>query len=242
MFDVGWSELLVIAIVLIVVVGPKDLPKMLRAFGRTTAKIRTMAGDFRRQFDEALKEAELQDLSDTINAARNINPINEIRKHLSPLEEVGNEIRAGLDTALKPTLSTSGETASAEPSPAEPLKTSHAELPGGEPAAPPLVPAADAVAPKTRKTASRKKTAAAIPAAAAAGKARTTRAPAARARTTETPPVKARATRAPASRSAKPAAAAKGAAAAVAKPAAKAAVRTGKQAPASRKKTGGADS
>ena len=59
MFDIGWPEMLVVAVVLIVVVGPKDLPRMLRAFGRTTSKMRSMAGDFRKQFDEALKEAEL---------------------------------------------------------------------------------------------------------------------------------------------------------------------------------------
>ena len=53
MFEVGWTEMLVIAIVLIVVVGPKDLPRMLRTFGKTTAKLRAMAGDFRKQFDEA---------------------------------------------------------------------------------------------------------------------------------------------------------------------------------------------
>ena len=62
MFDIGWQEILVIAIVLIVVVGPKDLPRMLRTFGRTTAKMRSMAGDFRRQFDDALKEAELDEV------------------------------------------------------------------------------------------------------------------------------------------------------------------------------------
>jgi Tat protein translocase TatB subunit len=46
MFDIGWPELLVVAIVLIVVVGPKDLPPMLRAFGRTTKKLRSMASEF----------------------------------------------------------------------------------------------------------------------------------------------------------------------------------------------------
>ncbi|RVI29237.1 Sec-independent protein translocase protein TatB, partial [Sinorhizobium meliloti] len=53
MLDIGWTELVVIAIVLIIVVGPKDLPPMLRAFGRMTSKMRGMASDFRRQFDEA---------------------------------------------------------------------------------------------------------------------------------------------------------------------------------------------
>ncbi|TIW15558.1 MAG: twin-arginine translocase subunit TatB, partial [Mesorhizobium sp.] len=51
MFEVGWSELLVIAVVMIVVVGPKDLPAMLRTFGRTAAKLRGMAADFQRQFN-----------------------------------------------------------------------------------------------------------------------------------------------------------------------------------------------
>ena len=57
MFEVGWLELLVIAVVLIVVVGPKDLPGMLRTFGRVTTQLRRMAGDFRKQFDDALREA-----------------------------------------------------------------------------------------------------------------------------------------------------------------------------------------
>ncbi len=58
MFDVGWSEILVIAAVAIVVVGPKDLPRMLRTFGKTMGQVRRTANDFKRQFDEALREAE----------------------------------------------------------------------------------------------------------------------------------------------------------------------------------------
>lgn len=66
MLDVGWSEMLVIAIVMIVVVGPKDLPKMLRTFGRMTTKMRGMANDFQRQFNEAIKEAELDDVKKSV--------------------------------------------------------------------------------------------------------------------------------------------------------------------------------
>ena len=69
MFDIGWTEMLVIAIVMIVVVGPKDLPKMLRTFGKTTAKLRAMAGDFQKQFNEALKEAELDDVKKSVDRA-----------------------------------------------------------------------------------------------------------------------------------------------------------------------------
>ncbi len=62
MFDIGWTEMLVVACVAIIVVGPKDLPKVLRAFGKTMASVRRMAGDFQKQFDEAIKEAELDDV------------------------------------------------------------------------------------------------------------------------------------------------------------------------------------
>ena len=74
MLDIGWPELLVVAIVLIIVVGPKDLPPMLRAFGRTTKKLRGMANEFRGQFDEALREAELDDVKKTFDDARKAQP------------------------------------------------------------------------------------------------------------------------------------------------------------------------
>lgn len=135
MFDVGWSEMLVIAVVLIVVVGPKDLPRMLRQFGRSTSKLRTMAGDFRRQFDEALKEAELDDVTETLSSVRKLNPMNEIRKHLAPIEEVGQQVRAGLDEAMKPQSKPTPAETEAELAAAEPLKNGAAELPG-ETAAP----------------------------------------------------------------------------------------------------------
>lgn len=102
MFDIGWTEMLVIAIVMIVVVGPKDLPKMLRTFGRTTTKLRAMAGDFRKQFDEALKEAELDDVKGLVDDVRKLNPTNEIKQALNPMQKAAADVRAGLDSALNP--------------------------------------------------------------------------------------------------------------------------------------------
>ncbi|MBZ9653600.1 Sec-independent protein translocase protein TatB [Phyllobacterium lublinensis] len=99
MFEVGWSEILVIVIVLIVVVGPKDLPKMLRAFGKATTKFRATAGEFRRQFDEALKEAELDDVRDIINDAKSLDPRSDIRKVFDPVRTIGEEIRSSLKDA-----------------------------------------------------------------------------------------------------------------------------------------------
>lgn len=101
MFDLGWSELLVIAVVLIVVVGPKDLPRMLRTFGRTTKQLRSMAGDFRRQFDEALREADLEDVRATADEVRKLDPRKDIRAAMNPMKAVGDEIRSSLQSAAK---------------------------------------------------------------------------------------------------------------------------------------------
>ncbi|MFN3549277.1 MAG: Sec-independent protein translocase protein TatB [Mesorhizobium sp.] len=140
MFDIGWPEMMVIAVVLIVVVGPKDLPKMLRTFGKTTSSLRRMAGDFRKQFDEALKEAELDDVKSTIDAARKLNPAADIRKALNPMEKAASEVRAGLDGLMKP-QPPKVETADAPATPAEPAKAGPVAMPG-EPATAPSTTAA----------------------------------------------------------------------------------------------------
>ena len=62
MFDIGWSELLVIGVVAIVVVGPKELPRLMRTFGHYTGKLRAMAGDFQRQFEDAVRDSEIDEV------------------------------------------------------------------------------------------------------------------------------------------------------------------------------------
>ena len=62
MFDIAWSELMLVGAVALVVIGPKDLPKAMRTVGQTVGKIRRMAGEFQGQFNEAMREAELHDL------------------------------------------------------------------------------------------------------------------------------------------------------------------------------------
>jgi sec-independent protein translocase protein TatB len=70
MLDIGWSELLVVAVVAIVVVGPKDLPKLMRSFGFYAGKLRRAASDFQRQFDEAMAESEADEVRKNIEAIR----------------------------------------------------------------------------------------------------------------------------------------------------------------------------
>lgn len=106
MLEVGYSEILVIAIVLIVVVGPKDLPKMLRAFGRMMTKFRTVSGDFRRQFDDALREAELDEVRKTISDVRNLDPRNQLREAFNPLRQATSSLRSDVENAIKPAAAT----------------------------------------------------------------------------------------------------------------------------------------
>ncbi len=62
MFDIGWGELVVIGIVALIAIGPKELPTVLRTLGQWMGKVRRMAAEFQGQFQEAMREAELPDL------------------------------------------------------------------------------------------------------------------------------------------------------------------------------------
>ena len=84
--NIGWTEMMVIAVVAIIFVGPKDLPGMLRQFGRFSRKVRGMAGDFQKQVDDALREAELDSVRDSINDVRNLDPRKAIKDRLNPLK------------------------------------------------------------------------------------------------------------------------------------------------------------
>lgn len=94
MFDIGAGELLVIGTVALIAIGPKELPGVLRMVGQTVGKLRRMAGEFRTQFDDAIREADLHDVQKSFNdtvqtatAATNFNPLNTIR----------NEVRSAVD-------------------------------------------------------------------------------------------------------------------------------------------------
>ncbi|MDM7851678.1 Sec-independent protein translocase protein TatB [Pseudochrobactrum kiredjianiae] len=99
MLDIGWSELLVIAVVMIVVVGPKDLPKMLRAFGKATAKLRATASEFRTHFDDAMREAELDEVKKTIDGVKQYDPRKTVTDIFEPVRSAGDDLRASLNNA-----------------------------------------------------------------------------------------------------------------------------------------------
>ncbi|MEO1638931.1 MAG: Sec-independent protein translocase protein TatB [Pseudomonadota bacterium] len=71
MFGLGWSEMLVVGIVALIVIGPKDLPALFRTMGQFTGKARMMAREFSRAMDQAANESGMKDVQKTLNAAAN---------------------------------------------------------------------------------------------------------------------------------------------------------------------------
>jgi sec-independent protein translocase protein TatB len=70
MFEIGWSELVVIAVVALIAIGPKELPGVLRMVGQWMGKARKMAAEFQGQFQEAMREAEMADLKKTFDEVK----------------------------------------------------------------------------------------------------------------------------------------------------------------------------
>ena len=70
MFDIGWSELVVIAVVALIAIGPKELPGVLRTVGQWMGKARKMAAEFQGQFQEAMREAEMADLKKSLDEVK----------------------------------------------------------------------------------------------------------------------------------------------------------------------------
>ena len=85
MFDIGWSELLILAVVAILIVGPRDLPRMMGAVGKYAGKLRRTANEFKAQFDDAIRESELDDLRKELEEVREANPINDIKKSVTDI-------------------------------------------------------------------------------------------------------------------------------------------------------------
>jgi sec-independent protein translocase protein TatB len=87
MFGLGWGEMVVIGIVALIAIGPKELPTVLRTLGQWMGKVRRMANEFQGQFQEALREAEFADLkkhaddiSSSVNEFSNIDPLADVQK------------------------------------------------------------------------------------------------------------------------------------------------------------------
>ena len=123
MFGLNWGELVVIGIVALIAIGPKELPTVLRTIGHWTGKIRRMANEFQGQFQEALREAELgdlqkhaEDLSSSVKSFTNIDPLAEEQKEIERIGEGAGKLPDEAVTA-EPVTSEAGKN---EPAPALP--------------------------------------------------------------------------------------------------------------------------
>jgi sec-independent protein translocase protein TatB len=83
MFDIAWSELLLIAVIALIFIGPKELPQVLHALGRMVAKLRRSADDFRRQFEDSVREAGYEDLHKNIQEFRSLHPANQLKDSIA---------------------------------------------------------------------------------------------------------------------------------------------------------------
>jgi sec-independent protein translocase protein TatB len=115
MFGLGWGEVVVIGIVALIAIGPKELPTVLRTVGQWMGKVRRMANEFQGQFNEALREAEFADLkkhaddiTSSVNEFSNLDPLGDVQKDVE--REFANvDLNAEVKSAeVKPAAATDG--------------------------------------------------------------------------------------------------------------------------------------
>ena len=94
MFDIGWVEMMVVVIVMVIVVGPKELPGLLRTIGRGIAQVRAMARTFQDSIEELAEETGLDEIRDEVRAIRDFRLEDEIEKTIDP----DGELREGIDS------------------------------------------------------------------------------------------------------------------------------------------------
>ena len=173
MFDISWTEFLLIGIVALVVIGPKELPGVMRTLGQYTRKIRGMAADFQNQFQEAMREAEVADLKKSVDdLAHDIKSYDPLKSAREDVENIGKDLNKDFEQKpldlLKPTepgaessatLPSATEPSPAEPSPAEPspaepspAEPSMSAVTAAEPALPAPAPAPAATPESTERT------------------------------------------------------------------------------------------
>ncbi len=92
MFDIGWQELFVVAVLAIIVVGPKDIPRAIRTVTGWLRKAKGMARDFQNGMEDIVREAELEDIRKEAEKAAGFNMEDEIRKTIDPTGEVTKEL------------------------------------------------------------------------------------------------------------------------------------------------------
>ncbi len=158
MFEIGWGELLLIGIVALIAIGPKELPTVLRTLGQWMAKLRRMASDFQNQFHEAMREAEMADLKKQVDemtsqaqSYANFDPVGEVRREFeSAQRQIDGAIANQPTDASRTAPATDGDSPGVVTSAAGGPTTSSADA--DAPASVPAEPSSGGGEPGTRDT------------------------------------------------------------------------------------------
>src|SRR3712207_1441717 len=116
MFDLSWGEVMVIGAVALIVIGPKDLPKALRTVGNMTGKVRRMAAEFQSQFNDAMREAELDEIRKQVEGVnQSVMSLNDTS--FNPIETVRDELKGAIEgpAGAAPQAGTQGGAGGAAP-------------------------------------------------------------------------------------------------------------------------------
>ncbi|MCK5274701.1 MAG: twin-arginine translocase subunit TatB [Alphaproteobacteria bacterium] len=131
MLDIGWVELSIIALITILVVGPKEIPRVLRTVTQIMRKVRGMASEFQSGIDELAREAELDDLKKDIEKTASRDFASELENTIDPTDEVTESVRE-IETSLKDDLDGDSATKNV----AEAIQESAPQPPADEPEKP----------------------------------------------------------------------------------------------------------
>lgn len=121
MFDIGWQELFLVALITIIVVGPKELPRVLRTVTLWIRKVRSMAREFQDGIDDLAREADLEDLRKDIEKGAGVDFGDEIERTIDPsgemkeaIEEIGGALEDTKDTINDPKIAADNKPSSIE--------------------------------------------------------------------------------------------------------------------------------
>jgi len=134
MFDIGWSELMVLGALALIVVGPRDLPKLLRSVGQYVGQARGMARDFQRSMDEAAREADIADMKELRETAAELNTLRTAPMGKVPLgTKPGAAAAASKPAAVARPAAATKPAGVAEPATAHPAAAKPAPAPAADP-------------------------------------------------------------------------------------------------------------
>jgi sec-independent protein translocase protein TatB len=111
MFDIGWTEMAVIALLALIIIGPKDLPRVLRAMGQWVRKARSLTREFQSGLDDMIREADLDEAKKAVETGKNFNVKKAVKDSVDPtgeLEEEGKSIEKDAQSGIGDDTASSG--------------------------------------------------------------------------------------------------------------------------------------